>query len=172
MEIDASTIERSVGFEPRWLTNITLRNEREVLSNHEIKLQSVDSGWIQTFFTDEEGMLVEYLNEGDWIVIVEDFETDSDVFEGLRMDISVNQDSAGTRYNFYTQELAQVTLTLQSSSEVANAEEIEITVTSQEGLGSFQTSVDGLDEALEIRLVPGLWNVEVNQTSQDESEFY
>jgi uncharacterized repeat protein (TIGR01451 family) len=168
VEIDASTIERSVGFEPRWLTNITLRNESgEVLSNHEIKLQSVDSGWIQTFFTDEEGMLVEYLNEGDWIVIVEDFETDSDVFEGLRMDISVNQDSAGTRYNFYTQELAQVTLTLQSSSEVANAEEIEITVTSQEGLGSFQTSVDGLDQALEIRLVPGLWNVEVNQTSQD-----
>ena len=168
VEIDASTIERSVGFEPRWLTNITLRNESgEVLSNHEIKLQSVDSGWIQTFFTDEEGMLVEYLNEGDWIVIVEDFETDSDVFEGLRRDISVNQDSAGTRYNFYTQELAKVTLTLQSSSEVANAEEIEITVTSQEGLGSFQTSVDGLDQALEIRLVPGLWNVEVNQTSQD-----
>ena len=168
VEIDASTIERSVGFEPRWLTNITLRNESgEVLPNHEIKLQSVDSGWIQTFFTDEEGMLVEYLNEGDWIVIVEDFETNSDVFEGLRMDISVNQDSAGTRYNFYTQELAQVTLTLQSSSEVANAEEIEITVTSQEGLGSFQTSVDGLDQALEIRLVPGLWNVEVNQTSQD-----
>ena len=168
VEIDASTIERSVGFEPRWLTNITLRNESgEVLPNHEIKLQSVDSGWIQTFFTDEEGMLVEYLNEGDWIVIVEDFETNSDVFEGLRMDISVNQDSAGTRYNFYTQELAQVALTLQSSSEVANAEEIEITVTSQEGLGSFQTSVDGLDQALEIRLVPGLWNVEVNQTSQD-----
>ena len=168
VEIGASTIERSVGFEPRWLTNITLRNESgEVLPNHEIKLQSVDSGWIQTFFTDEEGMLVEYLNEGDWIVIVEDFETNSDVFEGLRMDISVNQDSAGTRYNFYTQELAQVTLTLQSSSEVANAEEIEITVTSQEGLGSFQTSVDGLDQALEIRLVPGLWNVEVNQTSQD-----
>jgi uncharacterized repeat protein (TIGR01451 family) len=168
VEIDASTIERSVGFEPRWLTNITLRNESgEVLPNHEIKLQSVDSGWIQTFFTNEEGMLVEYLDEGDWIVIVEDFETDSDVFEGLRMDISVNQDSAGTRYNFYTQELAQITLTLQSSSEVANAEEIEITVTSQEGLGSFQTSVDGLDQALEIRLVPGLWNVEVNQTSQD-----
>ena len=168
VEIDASTIERSVGFEPRWLTNITLRNESgEVLPNHEIKLQSVDSGWIQTFFTDEEGMLVEYLEEGDWIVIVEDFETNSDVFEGLRMDITVNQDSAGTSYDFYTQELAQVTLTLQSSSEVANAEEIEITVTSQEGLGSFQTSVDGLEQALEIRLVPGLWNVEVNQTSQD-----
>ena len=65
MEIDASTIERSVGFEPRWLTNITLRNESgEVLPNHEIKLQSVDSGWIQTFFTDEEGMLVEYLKKG------------------------------------------------------------------------------------------------------------
>ena len=168
VEIDASTIERSVGFEPRWLTNITLRNESGfALSNHEIKLESVDSGWIQTFSTDDEGMLVEYLNEGDWIVIVEDFETNTDVFEGLREGISVNQDSAGTRYDFYTQELAHVALTLQSSSEVANAEEIEITVTSQEGLGSFQTSVDGLDQALEIRLVPGLWNVEINQTSQD-----
>ena len=62
--------------------------------------------------------LVEYLNEGDWIVIVEDFETNTDVFEGLREGISVNQDSAGTRYDFYTQELAHVALTLQSSSEV------------------------------------------------------
>ena len=168
VEIEASTIVRSVGFEPRWLTNITFRNESgELLSNHEIKLESVDSGWVQTFFTDEEGMLVEYLHEGDWIVIVDDFETDSEVLEGLRMDISVNQDSAGTRYNFYTQELAHVALTLQSSSELANAEEIEITVTSQEGLGSFQTSVDGLDQAVEIRLVPGLWNVQVNQTSQN-----
>ena len=167
VEIEATTIERSVGFEPRWLTNITLRNESgEILPNHEIKLESVDNGWIQTFFTNEEGMLVEYLEEGDWIVIVEEFETSSDIFEGLRKDISVNQDSAGTRYNFYTQELANVALTLQSSSELANAEEIEITVTSQEGLGSIQTSVDGLDQALEIRLVPGLWNVEINQTSQ------
>ena len=168
VEIDATTIERSVGFEPRWLTNITLRNESgEILPNHEVKLVSVESGWIQTYSTNDEGILVEYLNEGDWIVIVEDFETNSDVYEGLRRDISVNQDSAGTRYNFYTQELATVALTLQSSTELANAEEIEITVTSQEGLGSFQTSVDGLDKALEIRLVPGLWNVEINQTSED-----
>ena len=168
VEIGPSTIERSVGFEPRWLANITFRNESgELLSNHEVKLEGVESGWVQTFFTNEEGMLVEYLTEGDWIVIVEEFETNSEVFEGLRRSISVNQESAGSRYNFYTQELADVTLILQSSSEVANSEEMEITITSQEGLGSFETSIDGLDQALEIRLVPGMWNVEINQTSQD-----
>ena len=77
-------------------------------------------------------------------MIVEDFETDSDVLEGLRMDISVDRIQQN-QIQLHPR-AAQVTLTLQSSSEVANAE-IEITVTSQEGLGSFQTSVDGLDQA-------------------------
>ena len=120
-----------------------------------------------TFTTNEDGMLVEYLEEGDWIVIVEEFETNTGVYEGLRRTISASQSSAGSRLNFQTAELASVTVTLQSTSDVAAPELIDITISSQEGLGSFVSSIGGLDQPLEIRLVPGMWNVEINQTNQD-----
>ena len=168
VEIGSSTVKRSVGFEPRWLLNITLRNESgELLKNHEVKLESAENGWIQTFTTNEDGMLVEYLEEGDWIVIVEEFETNTGVYEGLRRTISASQSSAGSRLNFQTAELASVTVTLQSTSDVAAPELIDLTISSQEGLGSFVSSIGGLDQPLEIRLVPGMWNVEINQTNQD-----
>ena len=129
VEIGSSTVKRSVGFEPRWLLNITLRNESgELLKNHEVKLESAENGWIQTFTTNEDGMLVEYLEEGDWIVIVEEFETNTGVYEGLRRTISASQSSAGSRLNFQTAELASVTVTLQSTSDVAAPELIDLTI--------------------------------------------
>ena len=169
VEIEPSTVKRSVGFEPRWLANITFRNESgQTLNNHEIKLENTESGWVQTFTTNEDGMLVEYINEGDWLVIVEEFETNTGVFEGLRRSLSVSQSSAGSRLNFQTAELATVVVTLQSPSEdEVTLESFDLTISSQEGLGSFVTSVGGLEQSLEIRLVPGLWNVEINQTNQD-----
>ena len=168
VEIGSSTVKRSVGFEPRWLVNITFRNESgQLLENHEVKLENVENGWIQTYMTNEDGVLVEYIEEGDWIVIVDEFETNSGVYEGLRRSISATQSSAGSRSNFQTAELASVTVTLQSTSDVAAPELVDLTISSQEGLGSFVSSIGGFDQPLEIRLVPGFWNVEINQTNQD-----
>ena len=164
----ATTIKRSVGFEPRWLVNITFRNESgELLQNHEVKLENTENGWTQTYLTSDDGVLAEYIQEGDWIVIVDDFETNIGVYEGLRRAITPSQSSAGSRLNLQTAELATVTVTLQSTSEVVDLELIELTISSQEGLGSFTTSVNGFDQPLEIRLIPGLWNVDINQTNQD-----
>ena len=163
-----STVKRSVGFEPRWLVNITLRNESgQLLENHEVKFESIENGWIQTFTTNDDGILVEYIEEGDWIVIVDEFETNPGVYEGLRRSISTSQSTAGSRLNFQTAELASVTVTLQSTSDVASPELIELKISSEEGLGSFVSSIGGFDQPLEIRLVPGSWNVEINQTNQD-----
>ena len=168
VEIGTSTIKRSVGFEPRWLVNITFRNESgQLLENHEVKLENVENGWIQTYTTNEDGALVEYIEEGDWIVIVDEFETNSGVYEGLRRTISPSQSSAGSRLNFQTSELATVTVTLQTTTSVLGPEPIELTVSSREGLGSFTRSVEGFDEPLEIRVTTGLWNVEINQTNQN-----
>ncbi len=166
--IGSTTVKRSVGFEPRWLVNFTFKNQSgELLDNLEVKLENVENGWIQTFTTNEEGMIVEYIEEGDWLVIVEEFETSSGVFEGLRSSISASQSTAGSSLNFETSELASVTLTLQSTSDMTSPEMIELTFTSQEGLGSFVRSIGGTEQPLEIRVVPGLWNVEINQTNQD-----
>ena len=166
--IDSQTVERSVGFEPRWLVNVTLRNESgENLSNHLVKLENIESGWVQSFLTNDEGMLVEYISEGEWIVIVDEFETNSGVYEGLRRVISVSSESAGSRLNFQTAELATVTVNLESTSDVASLDMIDLTVTSQDGLGDFTVQIGGFSQSLELRLVPGMWSVEANQTNQE-----
>ena len=166
--IGSPTIERSVGFEPRWLVNITFRNESgETLKDHLVKLENIESGWVQSFLTDEDGMLVEYVSEGDWLVIIDEFETNAGVFEGLRRNISVSLESAASRFDFQTVELASVTVNLQSTSDVASLELIDLIVTSQEGLGHFVSQIGGFSQSLELRLVPGLWNVEANQTNQE-----
>ena len=163
--MDSSTVERSVGFEPLWLVNITFSNESgSLLVNHEVIFVDSESGWIQTFLTDEEGRVVEYLPEGDWVVFVNEFETSSDVFEGLRRLISVSQVSAGGRLFFQTSELAEVSIVLSEDYSGASLNQMELRFTSQEGLGSFTADTSGFLEPIKIRPTPGMWNVEMNQS--------
>jgi len=160
-----SAVERSVGFEPLWLVNITFSNESgSLLVDHEVVFVDSENGWIQTFLTDEEGRVVEYLSEGDWIVIVDEFETNSDVFEGLRRLISVSQASAGARLYFQTSELAEVSIALFEDFSGSSLNQMELRFTSQEGLGSFTAQTSGFLETIKIRPTPGMWNVELNQS--------
>ena len=166
--LDSSTIDRSVGFEPLWLLNITLRNESDQrLANHLVKLQNTENNWIQTFTTDEDGVIADYIQEGEWIAIVDEFETNNGVFEGLRSLISVNQSSAGTRNNLRTGQLAEVTLTLNSSIQEEYLESLDLTIDSQDGLGSFGVSHLGFAEPVIIRMTPGNWNIQMNQTDEN-----
>ena len=167
--MDSSVIvERSVGFEPLWLVNITFRNEfGDNLSNHDVMFHNLESGWLQTHTTDENGMIVEYMPEGDWIVIVEEFETFPGVYEGFREAISVSQETAATRENFQTSQLATVSVFLSSDYAGESVEEMYLKFTSQEGLGYFTASAMGFDQPVVIRTTPGHWNVDMNQTNQE-----
>ena len=167
--LDSSEIVlRTVGFEPLWLVNATFRNESgDLLANHEITLHNLESGWKQTHTTDENGKFVEYMPEGEWIVIVEEFETYPDVYEGLRESISVSQESAGIIENFQTSQLATVSVYLSTEHEVESIEVMYLKFTSQEGLGYFTAEAVGFEQPVVIRTTPGLWNIEMNQTNQD-----
>ena len=166
--LDPSEINRSVGFEPLWLVNITFSNESgDLLVNHQVKLLNSESGWVQTFTTDENGRILDYINEGDWVVIVDEFESYSGVFEGLRRAILVSQSTAGTQDVFSTSQLATVNIELTSSPEGSDLETMELIFTSQEGLGSFSSPYPGFGQPLEIRVTPGHWNIEMNETSVD-----
>ena len=166
--LDSSTIERSIGFEPLWLLNITLRNESDQrMVNHIVKLQNTENNWIQTFTTDENGTIADYVQEGEWIVIVDEFETNNGVFEGLRSLISVNQSTAGFRNNLRTGQLAEFTVTLNSSIQEEYLESLELVIESQDGMGSFIVSHLGFTEPVLIRTTPGNWNIRMNQTDEN-----
>ena len=86
-----SVINHHVGFDPLFLTNFTITNDSNYkLADHEVTLQNIENGWIRTFTTNQDGMISEYLREGDWLVVVPDFESESDSFEGLREIIQVS----------------------------------------------------------------------------------
>ena len=171
--LGSTGIERSVIFEPLWLVNITLRNESgDILPNHEIKLEDIENGWIQTFITDDDGRIVEYINEGEWVLVVEEFETFPGVFEGLRRSISISQENAGNRQTFFTTELAVATISLQYDGPPVSAmEEVGVTFSSQDGLGSLTKTVADWSNDVVIRLTPGLWNIEMNHTTEDGVRF-
>ena len=167
--LGSTSIARSVVFEPLWLVNITLRNESgDTLPNHEVRFEDIENGWIQTFITDDDGRVVEYINEGDWVFVVEDFETFPGVFEGLRRSISVSQSNAGNRLTFFTTELAIATISLQyDDAPISVMEEMDMIFTSQDDLGSLTATVADWGDDVVIRLTPGPWNVEMNHTTQD-----
>ena len=167
--MDSSIIvERSVGFEPLWLVNITFRNESgDLLRNHDVVFHNQERGWMQTHQTDDQGLIVDYMEEGDWIVIVDEFETYPDVYEGLREKITVSHENAGTRNYYQTTQLASVSVYLSTNSPSNSIGVMYLKFTSQEGLGYFTAEASGFDQTVEIRTTPGLWNVEMNQTSMD-----
>ena len=165
--MDPTTVERSLGFEPEWLLNLTFRNESgSLLTDHEIVLKNSDNGWIRTLFTDENGRIVEYLGESDWLVIVDEFETSSGVYEGLRRLITVSQETANLRMNLQTSELAEVSVFLTEAVPSENVELMMLRFTSQEGLGTITAQASGFQEPVEVRLSPGNWNLELNQTDE------
>ena len=81
--------------------------------------------------------------------------------------ISVNQSSAVTRNNLRTGQLAEVTLTLNSSIQEEYLESLDLTIDSQDGLGSFGVSHLGFAEPVIIRMTPGNWNIQMNQTDEN-----
>ena len=168
--MDSSVVvERSVGFEPLWLFNAKITNRSfGNLSNHDVIFEDSEQGWTQKFTTNETGTIAEYLPEGDWVMIIEEFQTSSGVFEGLRANISISQANAAESLEFQTDELAEVSINLNMlGMELQSPGPMEIMFTSQEGLGSFDAQFSDNEEPLVIRLVSGLWNIRANQTDPD-----
>ena len=93
-------------------------------------------------------------------------ESSSGVFEGLRELISVSENTAGSVYDLETSQLANIAINLTSEPSGVDLGEMEVTLTSQEGLGSFSISHPGFGQTLEMRLTIRLWNIEMNETEE------
>ena len=96
------------------------------MNNQVVKLQNSESGWTQTFITSESGRILEYVEEGDWVIIVDEFESSSGVFEGLRESISVSANTAGVLYDLETYQLADVAINLTSEPSGADLGEMKV----------------------------------------------
>ena len=111
--LNGQSVDRAIGFDPEWRVNITFTNESGgSLADQLIKMTNVESGWTISYYTDSEGRLIEHVPEGDWIVIVEAYETSSGLQEILRELISVSAQTASDNVSMSTGEVASIVVVL------------------------------------------------------------
>ena len=68
--IGAESLDVEMGFMPEWLTSIELRNESGgVMSNWTVYFEQIDGDASFNLDTDANGTIVEYLPEGEWLVL-------------------------------------------------------------------------------------------------------
>jgi len=182
--LNGQSVDRAIGFDPEWRVNITFTNESGgSLADQLIKMTNVESGWTISYYTDSEGRLIEHVPEGDWIVIVEAYETSSGLQEILRELISVSAQTASDNVSMSTGEVASIVVVLYEDYSEDVLEEISLRLVSDDGLGVLHLDSTDSSGQVSVAISPGNWNLELNMTdplnrvrwivdSSNESSFY
>ena len=165
-------IEASLGFDPEWRVNFTFTNESGgILSNHQVKMTNLETGWILSHTTDAEGILNAHIPEGDWIVSIESFEAAPGVREILREIVSVSSQTASEDVSMSTVEVARVPVILfedYSGEPLAGISAVLVTI--EEGcsvsLDACALSLDPTDINGEVTatIAPGEWELKLDVT--------
>jgi len=122
------------------------------------------SDWIN-IESDENGTFAEYVEEGDWIVVVAPFLDDNNGTEQLRSVLSVNADSPRTGLALQTSVSVEVSFTLNEAVTESTLGDTRVTLVSQEGLGNI--TLEKTDEGgnLTFDIYPGQWSLFLNKTT-------
>ena len=158
-------IEASLGFDPEWRVNITFTNESGgALLDYQVKMISLDTGWIQTFNTGDNGVLNTFISEGEWIATIDLFESSSGTFEILRELVVVSAESSSEDIDLSSTEASLVSFEITDAFDGNEVSGLILKLTSQDGLGEIVLEETNPWGRVEINLPPGNWNYEANST--------
>ena len=161
----AEDINTSIAFEPKWLTNITFNNESGgPLSDHLVRFKDMESGWLLSFMTNSSGSISEYIPEGEWMIIIENFESSPGIYESLRQASSISSTSAGLDSIMSTAEVAMVNIIL--SDDGAPLPDVQVNLESTER-GSLKSLYSNGLGIIELKIEPDYWNLELNYTDSE-----
>jgi len=124
---------------------------------------SDSSDWIN-IESDENGSFADYVEEGDWIVVVAPFLDDDNGTEQLRSVLSVNELSTRTELALQTSTSIAVSFTLSESVTEVNLADTRVTLVSQEGLGNITLEKTDAGGNLTFDAYPGQWSLFLNST--------
>ncbi|MDP6899243.1 MAG: STT3 domain-containing protein [Candidatus Thalassarchaeaceae archaeon] len=165
------SMDVDVGFVPQWHTSATLLNEiGEPLENWSVKFEEADGIRQFSVLTDENGTIVDYLAEGDWIVVVDAFIQDDgndendDPMQEFRGHILI--DSAQTGIVWQTVETAHFNLTLieEGSNETLNGFSV---IATSDTLGEITLGPSDEDGVISGDLMEGTWTLSLNRTDNN-----
>jgi asparagine N-glycosylation enzyme membrane subunit Stt3/uncharacterized membrane protein len=170
--LDSGTMDVDLGFLPEWRTSVTLENIFNApLENWTVLLDEVDGDRTITLQTDANGTIVQYIDEGEWVVIVGAFIQDDgddendDPMQEFRGLITTDAEQTGIVWT--TDESAQFNLTLieEGSGDVLSG--FIITAVSEDGLGEVLLGPSDEDGVLNGGLMPGTWTFSMNRTDNN-----
>ena len=167
---DAQTVE--LGFQPEWYTSISLVNESGgPMSNWTVYFEDAEDESNQfSLDTDENGTIVEYLPEGDWIAYVNDFilddgdDSNDDPLQTFRAAFTVDSLTSGVPIQWQAVESAQFNITLVEAGSGELLSGFTVTAVSNDGLGEFPIGPSDEDGVIDASLMPGAWTLELNRT--------
>ena len=175
VSIGSEGLDVELGFLPEWHTSITLRNESGgVMSNWSVFFEEAGDG-TESFYldTDENGTIVEYLPEGDWIAHVIDFidddgdDTNDDPLQTFRSTLTIDASTPGTDIEWQTVEAAQFNLTLVEAGSGELLSGFTVTAISEDGLGEFTLGPSDESGVIDSTLMPGSWTLSLNRTDSN-----
>ena len=159
---------REIAFMPRWRTQVDLTNSSHnaPLANFSILFEDVETGHTQTFLTDENGTLLDYIPEGEYIAIVDGFILGASEMEELRVAVSIGADASEDdiiSHAWQTAVSAHVNFTVAESHDDAPLGGFTIDA-HHETLGDVVLGPSDEDGLIEARMFPGEWTFSLNRT--------
>jgi len=161
--IGNDTWNLDIGILPEWRISAQLNNESgEGMANWPVRFEESDG--IRTFTRnmDENGSLLAYLPEGEWIVIVDPFIQGEGAMEELRRTISINAASEGIVWT--TTESAHVNITLREIEMNETLSSFTISAFSEDGFGEIMLGPTDDSGRIDARIYPGVWTFSLNRT--------
>ncbi len=164
--IGNETWNLEIGLLPEWRISAQLNNESgEGLANWPVRFEESDGVRTFTRNMDENGSLLAYLPEGEWIVIVDPFIQGEGVMEELRSTLSIDAASSGIQWT--TTESAHVNITLREIEMNENLSSFTISAVSEDGYGEMILGPTDDTGSIDARIYPGTWTFSMNRTDNN-----
>ena len=143
------------------------------MANWTVYFQEVNDTGSFTIDTDENGTIVEYMPEGDWLVHVLDFidddgdETNDDPLQTFRATLHIDSNTPGTNIEWQTVEAAQFNLTLIEAGSGELLTGFSVDAVSEDGLGEFSLGPSDETGLIAGTLMEGTWTLSLNRTDNN-----
>ena len=155
-------------FLPMWRVNAELTNfSSGAVAERQVNFESVDGEIEFIRFTDENGTLLDYLPEGEWIVTVERFNTGvtHEEFRGL---LVIDGNASLDGISWRTKESAHLLISFFEEGSGENMTGFELIAHSEDGLGNITLPATNSDGVLDAYIWPGTWSLSLNATFSQE----
>ncbi len=171
--IGGDEMDVEFGFIPEWRTDATLTNEVGApLENWSVFFEEIDDD--RQFFkiTDANGTIVDYLPEGEWLVIVNAFiqddgnDTNDDPLQEYRGRLVVDENTPDASIVWQTLETAQFNLTLIEDGSGTPMVGYSVTASSTE-FGEVMIGPSDENGVIDGGLMEGTWMLSMNRTDNN-----